>query len=37
MENNDYDDSWQVCVPENEHQQHNLDALEEYLDNMNFC
>ncbi len=37
MEIKDFDESWQVCVPQNETEQANMSELEEYLNNMNYC
>lgn len=37
MEIQEYDDSWQVCVPETEAEEANLSELQEYLENMNYC
>ena len=32
-----YDENWQVCVLSDQNEQDNMDALEEYLNDMNFC
>ena len=29
-----YDDNWEVCVPQDEHEQANLSALEDYLNSI---
>lgn len=34
MNTNEYDESWLVYVPSDQSEQDNIDALDEYLDNM---
>lgn len=34
MNTNEYDESWMVYVPSDQSEQDNIDALDEYLDNM---
>ena len=37
MDTLEYDESWQVCVPADQNEQDNVDALEEYLNSINYC